>query len=68
MKVYLCRLVFTFTIYNIFGGIVMLALRHDNNPCTEEKFIQRIRWDVRIRFATTDRFKKTRGNDIFCSV
>ncbi|KAK3229312.1 hypothetical protein Dsin_001193 [Dipteronia sinensis] len=38
------------TIYNIWRN--RNALRHNNNPCIEEKLIQRIKWEVRIRFAT----------------
>jgi hypothetical protein len=65
MKAYLCRLVFASIIYNIWRN--RNALRHNNNPCTEEKLIQRIRWEVRIRYTTKGRFKKTRGNDILCN-
>jgi hypothetical protein len=65
MKTYLCRLVFAFTIYNIWRN--HNALRHNNNPCSKEKLIQHIRWEVRIQFATKGRFKKTRENDIICS-
>jgi hypothetical protein len=65
MKAYLCRLVFVSTIYNIWRNCN--ALRHDNNPCTEEKLIQCIRWEVRIWFTTKGRFKKTRRNYILCS-
>jgi hypothetical protein len=65
MKVYLWRLVFASTIYNIWRN--RNALRHNNNPCIEEKLIQRIRWEVRIQFTMKGRFKKTRGNDILCS-
>jgi hypothetical protein len=65
MKAYLCQLVFASTIYNIWRNCN--ALRHNNNLCTEEKLIQRIRWKVRILFTTKCRFKKTRGNDILYS-
>jgi hypothetical protein len=65
MKTYLCQLVFAFTIYNIWRN--HNALRHNNNPCSKEKLIQHIRWEVRIQFATKGRFKKTRENDIICS-
>jgi hypothetical protein len=65
MNAYLCRLVFASTIYNIWKD--RNALRHNNNPCIEEKLIQRIRWQVRIQFTTKGRFKKTKGNDILCS-
>ena len=61
MKAYLNKLVFTSTIYNIWRNYN--ALRHNNNPCIEEKLIQCIRWEVMIWFATKCRFKKTRGND-----
>ncbi|KAK1557847.1 hypothetical protein Q3G72_032983 [Acer saccharum] len=50
MKAYLYRLVFASTIYNIRRN--RNALRHNNNPCIEEKLIQCIRWEVRIRFVT----------------
>jgi hypothetical protein len=65
MKAYLCQLVFASTIYNIWRN--HNDLRHNNNPCTKEKLIQRLRWVVKIQFAMKGRFKKTRGNDIFCS-
>jgi hypothetical protein len=62
---YFVSLVFASTIYNIWRN--HNALKHNNNPCTEEKLIQRIRWEVRTRFTTKGRFKKTRGNDILCN-
>jgi hypothetical protein len=65
IEAYLYRLVFPSTIYNIWRNCN--TLRHNNNPYTEEKLIQRIRWEVKIRFTMNGKFKKTRVNDILYS-
>jgi hypothetical protein len=52
-------------IYNIWRN--RNALRHGNNPWTEKKFIKEIKWEVKTRFITKGKFKKTIGNDILCS-
>jgi len=65
MKAYLCWSVFGSTIYNIWRN--RNALRHGNNPWSEDKLLQQIKWEVKIRFISQGKFKKTCGNDILCS-
>lgn len=56
-KAYLCRLVFGSTIYNIWRN--RNTLKHENNPWSQEKVLKQIKWEVRIRFTTKGKFKKT---------
>jgi hypothetical protein len=46
---------------------VNLTLWHGNNPWSEEKLIQQIKWEMKIRFISKGKFKKTFENDILFS-
>jgi hypothetical protein len=63
MKTCFCWLIFASTIYNIWKN--RNPSTQDNNPYIEEKLIQCIRWEVKIRFATKCGFKKIRGNESY---
>jgi hypothetical protein len=65
MKAYICWLVFGSSIYTIWR--TRNALRLGNNPSTEEKLLQHIKWEVKIRFTTKGKFRKTHGNVILCN-
>jgi hypothetical protein len=44
---------------------VNLTLWHGNNPWSEEKLIQQIKWEMKIRFISKGKFKKTCGMIFF---
>jgi hypothetical protein len=65
MKAYICRLVFGSSIYNIWR--TRNALRHGNNPWSEEQLLKQIKWEVKLRFMSKGKFRKTCGNVILCN-
>jgi superfamily II helicase len=63
-KAHVCRLAFGANVYHIWRN--RNALRHRNNPLSEEQLLQKIKGDVRCRVMGKGKFKRTKGNESIC--
>ena len=64
LKAVLCTLVLSATVYNLWGE--RNNIKHGHQLMTEERIIQKVRWEVRTRVLPKGCFKRSKENEALC--
>jgi hypothetical protein len=64
-RAFVCRLAFGSPVYHLWWN--RNAIKHANHPLSEDKLLQKIKWDTRACIMDIGKFRNTKGNIHICS-